>query len=131
MPSTTAACDTPARESRAEANVTELIAELVRRTRIDAGNGPGVLLDVDVGGVRCLLLRTDTSPAHVLSPREHEIARMIAAGHPNKTIAAVLEISTWTVGTYLRRMFAKLGVTSRAAMVAKLIESEPLHSRRG
>jgi DNA-binding CsgD family transcriptional regulator len=45
---------------------------------------------------------------------------MIARGLPNKTIAAVLEISTWTVGTYLRRIFAKLHVTSRAAMVAKL-----------
>ena len=42
-------------------------------------------------------------------------------GYPNKTIAAVLEISTWTIGTHLRRMFAKFGVNSRAAMVAQLI----------
>ena len=47
---------------------------------------------------------------------------MVARGLPNKAIAAVLEISSWTVGTYLRRMFAKLGVTSRAAMIAKLME---------
>jgi two-component system, NarL family, nitrate/nitrite response regulator NarL len=31
------------------------------------------------------------------------------------------EISSWTVNTYLRRIFAKLGVTSRAAMVARLM----------
>ena len=43
---------------------------------------------------------------------------MVAKGYPNKTIAAVLEISGWTVNTHLRRIFAKLGVHNRAAMVA-------------
>jgi DNA-binding CsgD family transcriptional regulator len=47
---------------------------------------------------------------------------MVARGYPNKTIAAVLDISTWTVGTHLRRIFAKLGVTSRAAMVARIMD---------
>ena len=56
-----------------------------------------------------------------LKESEQEIARMVAKGYPNKTIAAVLEISTWTVGTHLRRMFAKLGVNSRAALVAQFI----------
>ncbi|HEX7832487.1 MAG TPA: helix-turn-helix transcriptional regulator [Thermoanaerobaculia bacterium] len=77
-----------------------------------------VVVDVIVDGFRCVVTRA--TPATQLSPREFEIARMVAAGHPNKVIAAVLEISTWTVGTYLRRIFAKLGVSSRAAMVAKL-----------
>jgi DNA-binding CsgD family transcriptional regulator len=58
----------------------------------------------------------------ILSPREVEIARMVAKGYPNKTIAAVLDISPWTVCTYLRRIFAKFGVGSRAAMVARLLE---------
>ncbi|HKG15499.1 MAG TPA: helix-turn-helix transcriptional regulator [Pyrinomonadaceae bacterium] len=87
---------------------------------------PEVLLDAEVDGVRCMLIRLQTrGSAHaqiVLSPREQEIARMVAAGYPNKTIAAVLDISSWTVGTHLRRVFAKLGVGSRAAMVARLLE---------
>jgi len=45
---------------------------------------------------------------------------MVARGYPNKTIASVLDISAWTVSTHLRRIFAKLGVSSRAAMVAEL-----------
>jgi len=49
---------------------------------------------------------------------------MVAKGYPNKTIAGVLEISSWTVGTHLRHMFAKLHVSSRAAMVAKMIDAE-------
>ncbi len=88
------------------------------------GDAADEILDAEVDGVRCLLVRLQTRPAaHViLSPREQEIARMVAAGYPNKTIAAVLDISSWTVGTHLRRVFAKLGVGSRAAMVARLLE---------
>ena len=82
-----------------------------------------VLLDTEIDGVRCTLVRrVEPEPGISLSPREQEIARMIAQGHANKTIAQVLEISTWTVGTYLRRIFSKLGVGSRAAMVARLME---------
>jgi DNA-binding CsgD family transcriptional regulator len=51
---------------------------------------------------------------------------MVAQGYPNKTIASVLEISTFTVSSYLRRIFAKLGVNSRAAMVARLMEDHLL-----
>jgi DNA-binding CsgD family transcriptional regulator len=90
-------------------------------------------------GTRYLLLRD--CRAHeagvALSARELEIARMIARGHTNRTIAAVLEISPWTVSTHLRRMFAKLDVGSRAAMIAKLVaqglvdESRARDARRG
>ncbi len=57
-----------------------------------------------------------------LSPRELEIVRLVAKGHVNKTIADVLDISPWTVAAHLRRIFAKLHVTSRAAMVARVFE---------
>jgi len=83
------------------------------------------MLDVRVDGVRCVLTRLPPGPARpavALSPREREIARMVARGYPNETIAGVLEISSWTVGTYPRRIFAKLNVGSRAAMVAHLAE---------
>jgi hypothetical protein len=45
---------------------------------------------------------------------------MVASGHPNKAIASVLEISSWTVASHLRRIFIKLQVSSRAAMVTRL-----------
>lgn len=59
----------------------------------------------------------------ILSPREQEIVRLVAKGLPNKTIAAILDISPWTVATHLRRIFGKLSVRSRAAMIATLFES--------
>jgi DNA-binding CsgD family transcriptional regulator len=87
-----------------------------------------VVLDLVLDGFRCVVTRVAEEPVTAglqLSPREMEIARMVAKGHPNKAIAAVLEISSWTVSTHLRRMFAKLGVSSRAAMVARVLEQKP------
>jgi DNA-binding CsgD family transcriptional regulator len=52
-----------------------------------------------------------------LTGRELEIAVLVAQGYATKRIAYRLQISEWTVLTYLRRMFAKLNVDSRAAMV--------------
>jgi DNA-binding CsgD family transcriptional regulator len=83
------------------------------------------LFDAELEGVRVIMSRPrqiSERPHVLLSPREREIARMVAKGYPNKTIAAVLDISSWTVCTYRRRIFAKLNVCSRAAMVARLIE---------
>lgn len=83
-----------------------------------------ILFDLEFEGWRYLLIRAAV-PAKSqlqLSPREQEIVRMVAEGHPNKVIAVVLNISPWTVGTHLRRIFAKLGVGSRAAMVARCAE---------
>jgi DNA-binding CsgD family transcriptional regulator len=84
-----------------------------------------ILIDTDLEGFRYLLVRMPrlVRPRIQLSPREQEIVRMVAKGHPNKVIADVLNISAWTVCTHLRRIFLKLGVGSRAAMVAQLLET--------
>lgn len=64
-----------------------------------------------------------TKPADAETPgltaREVQIARLVASGMVNKQIAAELRISEWTVATHLRRIFAKLGVETRAAMVSR------------
>ena len=60
----------------------------------------------------------DSTTAVDLSPREHEIVRLTSHGLSNKAIAAVLDISPWTVNTYIRRIFTKLNVNTRAEMVA-------------
>ena len=85
-----------------------------------------VLFDIDVDGHRYLLIKTVPVErcALSLSPREREIVRMVAQGRQNKVIASVLNISSWTVCTHLRRIFAKLGVSSRAAMVARVADIE-------
>jgi DNA-binding NarL/FixJ family response regulator len=52
-----------------------------------------------------------------LTERELQIAALVAQGDATKNIAYKLRISEWTVGTHLRRIFAKLHVDNRAAMV--------------
>lgn len=81
----------------------------------------GVLLDVTVGHVRCLLVHQEPALRVTLSPRERQIALMVAHGRTNQAIATSLDISVWTVSTHLRRIFAKLAVSSRAEMVARLL----------
>ncbi len=103
----------------------QLVRRLMEESTPPVGTyvGGRVLMDTLVDGVRCRLVREQPTPTPItLSPREREIARMISRGLPNKSIAQALDISVWTVGTYLRRIFSKLGVTSRAAMVAKVME---------
>ena len=84
-----------------------------------------IILDIHLVNARYLLVRLPKLEQlrPQLSPREQEVVRMVAQGHPNKVIADVLGISSWTVCTHLRRIFAKLGVGSRAAMVARLLDS--------
>lgn len=55
--------------------------------------------------------------AELLTERELQIATLVALGRSNKQIAIHLHISEWTVSTHLRRIFLKLSVDSRAAMV--------------
>jgi DNA-binding CsgD family transcriptional regulator len=86
--------------------------------------GEDIIFDTEIDGARYLLIRM-AKPVQLqvqLSPREQEIVRLVALGHSNKIIAGVLNISSWTVCTHLRRIFAKLGVGSRAAMVALMPE---------
>lgn len=52
-----------------------------------------------------------------LSGREHEVLRLVAAGHTNKEIAAALEIGVKTVETHKANGMAKLGLSGRAALV--------------
>jgi len=117
---------TPAGSDTVTRTLMELIDRLGTSGKIDQANGTAseeVLIDAEVDGSRYLLLRLP-KPSRTriqLSPREQEIVRMVAKGHPNKVIADVLNISSWTVCTHLRRIFAKLGVGSRAAMVAQLL----------
>ncbi len=58
-------------------------------------------------------------PISILTRRELQIVTLVAEGRINKEIADKLRISEWTVSTHLRRIFAKLKVGSRAAMVSR------------
>ena len=58
------------------------------------------------------------APAGGLTSREVEVLRRLAAGATNKQIAAELVVSEHTVHRHVSNIFAKLGVSSRAAATA-------------
>ena len=57
-----------------------------------------------------------------LSEREREVLVHLAAGSTNREIAAALVISQHTVRRHVENIFAKLGVTTRAAATARAYE---------
>jgi ATP/maltotriose-dependent transcriptional regulator MalT len=58
-------------------------------------------------------------PADTLTPREHEVLTMMAAGLRNREIAGQLFISEVTVKAHVRHILEKLGAPNRAAAVAR------------
>jgi DNA-binding CsgD family transcriptional regulator len=102
------------------------------RGRLDIAEetGDGVAFVLQHANVRCVLVVQSSADRPNLSPRESQIAALIASGATNRLIASVLDISLWTVSTHIRRIFAKLGVNSRAELVARLLGS-PGHEDQG
>ena len=67
--------------------------------------------------------RTESDAWEILSERETQIAVLVARGKGTKQIAAHLHITEHTVRSYMRRIFSKLRVRTRPAMVATLMKS--------
>src|ERR1700728_4825430 len=68
-----------------------------------------------------------------LTAAERRVASLISQGHTNKSAASALGVSTNTIGTHLRAVFAKLGVQSRVQLVnslASYASQVPVDSRQ-
>lgn len=57
-----------------------------------------------------------------LSPRQNEILKLVAQGHPNKTIAYPLGVSEKTVRNQLTSVFRKLNVQCRTQVAIWLVQ---------
>jgi DNA-binding NarL/FixJ family response regulator len=89
--------------------------ELIRA--LEAVASGGAYLQGEVVAPLITEVKEGTEPAR-LSPREHEVLQLVAQGYENKQIATELEIAEATVKTYLRGIFERLDVSSRAEAVA-------------
>jgi ATP/maltotriose-dependent transcriptional regulator MalT len=68
--------------------------------------------------------QTPEEEAHGLTTRELQVLRLLAAGLTNRTIAADLVLADKTVDRHVTNIFAKLGVSSRAAATAFAYEHQ-------
>ena len=59
-----------------------------------------------------------TQPPPALTPRQHEILRLLTEGRSNEDIARVLGLSRTTVRNHTSGLYARLGVRSRLEAVA-------------
>jgi two-component system NarL family response regulator/two-component system nitrate/nitrite response regulator NarL len=91
---------------------------------------PPDVLQAAVGRVRT---SRDGSPLADLTPRERQVALMIADGRSNREAASVLGLSEATIKTYVRTIFEKLGADNRTAvalLVARAGARNEPHFRR-
>ncbi len=71
------------------------------------GNG-GTVLDPEV--VAQLMARRRSDPMDRLTPREHEVLRLMAEGRSSAGIARALKVSHSATEKYISNIFAKLGL---------------------
>ena len=78
--------------------------------------GVGIIIE----GAQPVTLSEVIASAYGLTPREREVTAFAAQGRSTKQIASALGISPFTVQDHLKAVFAKVGVQSRAELVAAL-----------
>ena len=65
-----------------------------------------------------------------LTPREREVAALVAKGLTNRTIASNLTVSEKTVEKYVSAIYAKLGFSTRAQLAAHVARGEATDEER-
>jgi len=78
----------------------------------------------DLARAQALSGKTAAPAAGELTAREVQVLRLVAAGQTNRAIATELVLSTRTVDRHVSNIFAKLGVSSRAAATAWAYEHQ-------
>jgi DNA-binding NarL/FixJ family response regulator len=99
-------------------------AELVVEAIHEAAQG-GSPMSPKVAASVVKMLAKLTKPAAEpvsLSPREHDLLKLLVEGLTAKEIADRMQVSIHTTSTHTRNLFSKLNVHSRAAAVARALK---------
>lgn len=93
---------------------------------LDAARAAFIELDARhaLGATEALVASDAPARPGGLTPREVEVLRLVAAGKTNRLIALDLYLSEKTVARHISNIFAKLGVSSRAAATAFAYQHE-------
>lgn len=91
-----------------------------------AGEEKTILVHVDRAGT-LLPEATALQERHGLTPRQAEVALLLARGHSDKAIARRLDISWHTARSHVRNVLSKLSISSRAQVVVTLLSTDENH----
>ncbi|MNP83256.1 Response regulator protein TodT [compost metagenome] len=64
----------------------------------------------------------DVFKCDALSPREHQVARMILKGHSSMSISLNLDIALPTVKTHRKNIYAKLGIATQSELMGLFLD---------
>ncbi len=91
-------------------------------TSVEDDNCLALRAIMQVAHVRICILLNRAIPPIKLSNREAEVLKWISKGKSNNDVARILEISSETVATYVRRVFTKLEVHDRVGATVKALQ---------
>lgn len=72
----------------------------------------------------------DETPVDKLTPRLRHVMLLLLSGSSRKQIASELSISTHTTNEYVAEVYARLGVRSRAELMARFIQGKSAKASR-
>jgi DNA-binding CsgD family transcriptional regulator len=116
---------------RNRAGVIDMLRESLRSR---SPGGPFAITQIDARGVRMAALAvlrgdgvapdlerrlTASSARHSLTTRQRDVLALLARGYGNKTIAERIGVAEATVEEHITNLFRKVGVDSRAELVAR------------
>jgi DNA-binding NarL/FixJ family response regulator len=116
----------------ARAQILELYRELAGRNRELHGLVDRLVRTGDEERRRADAAAHDTGRAEAverLTPREHDVLRLVAQGQTNAEIATNLMVSIATVKTHIEHIIAKLGVADRTQAAVRAVELGLLSAR--
>jgi DNA-binding CsgD family transcriptional regulator len=89
-------------------------------TAIDGFTSLGARLWTDSARARLRSITRERSDSeHGLSPREEEVARLVASGASNKEVASALYVNAKTVEYHLANIYRKLGIRTRTDLALR------------
>jgi len=98
---------------------------LERHARFTAATAPRSVRNADASA------GSATTSLELLTPRELEVARLMARGYTNQQIANILVVTRGTAANHVAHILAKLGAANRTQVAARVMGSTATGERDG